>query len=448
MEGIQLGEHPTPREVIMSNADTIENTAPIPPDKDGLGAYQIPSGGIESGMAVIYKGILKGAAGQEVAIKKMRLDWARETGAEARFANEKRILVCLNKERIEGIPTFHFDGRTNDVPYLVMNWVDGQPLDQYCKENKLSVRKCVDLVLAAAEIVARVHRLVVHGDIKPSNILMGSDGSVTLIDFGIAGTEADLQNVFQRFGPAFTEGFSAPEQATQPIRIANDVYSLGRTLHWMLTGSVLQEDRPSEPSEANSIARWILGPNKKRRREISRIDRVVVKATALNPTDRYQTVEELIRDLRRCRKKLDPAASLVAAFRSVPVLATLIAAFLLFVVWRMMSSAPTIRIDLIPPYDQYGGPETHENIGGLASGVPRTGYHVVIYAYTGAWHVQPQVGSEDTPIVNGKWVTWTHTGQSYVALLVKDGYQPINPMFRLPAVGSGVVALDQRDGIR
>jgi hypothetical protein len=159
-------------------------------------------------------------------------------------------------------------------------------------------------------------------------------------------------------------------------------------------------------------------------------------------------VEELIKDLRRCRKKLHPVSSVLSVFRSAPFLVTLMTALLAFAMWQVSSGSPTIRIVQTPHYDQYGGPETHEDIEGVVSGVPRTGYHMVVYVYTGAWHVQPQVGAEDTPIVNGKWATWTHTGQRYLALLVKDGYQPINPMFRLPTVGSGIVALDQKDGIR
>src|SRR5215470_9251432 len=162
--------------------------------------------------------------------------------AEKRFRREGTILARLTHPHI---------GRLIDAglsatgqPYLVLEHIDGRPIDRYCDEQRLSVDERIRLFLDVQAAVAHAHaNLIVHRDLKPSNVLVTADGTVKLLDFGIAKLlEADRASpaatmLTHEGDVALTPRYAAPEQLTGgPITTATDVYALGVVLFELLTG--------------------------------------------------------------------------------------------------------------------------------------------------------------------------------------------------------------------
>ncbi len=177
---------------------------------------------------------------KKVAIKLVRL--AGDRRILDRFRRERQILASLEHPNIAHL----LDGGTTDegVPYLVMEYVEGEPIDRYCDHRRLGIRDRLELFEAVCAAVQFAHQnLVVHRDLKPSNIFVTADGIVKLLDFGIAkllepggtsGIDADFTLTAER---PLTLGYASPEQILgEPITAASDVYSLGGLLYGLLTG--------------------------------------------------------------------------------------------------------------------------------------------------------------------------------------------------------------------
>ena len=207
-----------------------------------LGPYEIDRILGEGGMGTVYAAHrVDGAFERRVAIKMLRqgLDTAE---AVHRFEAERRILARLEHP---GIARLLDGGSTADGrPYLVMEYVEGEPLADYCNRRRLGIAARLSLVLEICDAVQFAHRnLVIHRDLKPSNILVTPDGRPKLLDFGIAKIltpdASDAHTLWATrtgYGP-MTADFAAPEQLRgDPVTTATDVYALASILYRLLCG--------------------------------------------------------------------------------------------------------------------------------------------------------------------------------------------------------------------
>jgi len=300
-----------------------------------FGDYRIVEQIGEGGMGDVYRAVRDDEQyQQQVAIKLVRsgLDSALVL---RRFKNERQILANLNHPNIGRL----LDGGMTDrgVPFLVMELVDGKPIDQHCKGCNLSVRQRLELFLQVCSAVQFAHqRLIIHRDIKPGNILVTSNGVPKLLDFGIAkilerselgGFEPTI-TVFRALTPAY----ASPEQVKcEPITTSSDVYSLGVVLYELLTGQhphrrsdvsleeVARAVCDIEPEKPSTAVRWqptrrsrqgshSIAETGKRSEETDRmiskrlrgdLDNIVLMALRKEPQRRYASVEQFAADIRR-----------------------------------------------------------------------------------------------------------------------------------------------------
>jgi eukaryotic-like serine/threonine-protein kinase len=262
------------------------------------------------------------------AIKLMRLAVV-DPGANERFAREGRLLGRLNHPNIARL--LDAGVTPSGERYLVLEYVDGERIDRWCDEHRLTVAQRVELLIGVCKAVAHAHEnLVVHRDLKPSNIFVTADGDVKLLDFGVAkliedgGQSADAGTDLTRAaGPALTPEYAAPEQLEGgAISTATDVFGLGVVLYELLSGSrpYPHESRTPSPrggAGPQSVARplWTLPADESAAEKIARqratdtralrralhgdLAVVVGKAIKPEPAERYHTVSEWVDDLQR-----------------------------------------------------------------------------------------------------------------------------------------------------
>ncbi|MCH9648458.1 MAG: protein kinase [Deltaproteobacteria bacterium] len=280
---------------------------------DRLGSYRLEKILGQGGMGTVYlANRVDGLFDQKVAIKiasRQNLDQE----AIERFRFERQLLARLEHPNIARL----LDGGVtqDDVPYLVMEWVDGVPLDTYCEA--LPVLEKLELVQETCRAVAYAHRRkVVHRDIKPGNVLVTSEGRVKLLDFGIAELlgqgEEDLSRHEGQVSSSsrLTLGYAAPELLIgKDATSSSDLYSLGVLLFRLLAGQL-----PFEPSD-RSFKEWkerVLEappplPSQNAPRPLPRsrdLDAVILKALSKSPRQRYSSAEALAEDLQRLRDRL------------------------------------------------------------------------------------------------------------------------------------------------
>jgi serine/threonine-protein kinase len=243
-------------------------------------------------------------------------------GDAGRFAREGEILARLSHPHIARLLDAGL--HRGEQPYLVLEYVDGQPIDAYCREHGLDVEARVRLFLDVLAAVAHAHaRLILHRDLKPSNILVTPEGEVKLLDFGIAKLLDDATQASQgaaateltrRAGSAYTPQFAAPEQVQQAdVTTATDVYALGVLLYLLLGGhhptaddTQTQLDRLKAvvehvPRRLSDVAASqddtvIAGQARQLRGDL---DTIVAKALKKAPAERYANAQALAEDLQR-----------------------------------------------------------------------------------------------------------------------------------------------------
>lgn len=303
-----------------------------------VGPYEIVGEIAQGGMGAVYRAVrADGQYNQQVALKIVRSEFGGEFTA-ARFRNERQILASLDHPNIAKI----LDGGSTaeGVPYFVMELIDGLPITEYCDQHKLNVDARLAICRTVCSAVHYAHQhLVIHRDIKPTNILVTADGIPKLLDFGIAkilDPTALPENLTLTGGAALmTPEYASPEQLRgQAITTATDVYSLGLVLYELLSGhrpyrfvshmphdiarAVLETD-PEKPSTATArkdapttrasgseaptaelLSRLRSdSPEKLRKRLAGDLDNIVLKAIRKEPASRYSSADQLSDDIRR-----------------------------------------------------------------------------------------------------------------------------------------------------
>ena len=281
-----------------------------------IGRYRLIRQVGAGGMGEVYLAHREREFQQRVAVKLVR-QGAANPEVIRRFLIERQTLASLKHPNIVKLSD---GGATADgTPYLVVDYVDGVPIDAYCDRHRLSMRQRLRLFVDVCDAVAYAHRcLVVHCDLKPANILVTESGQPMLLDFGIAklldpiaaGITEDAAKTRQR---AFTIEFASPEQLSgQPVTTSTDIYALGVILYGLLTGrtpyrttpeslagwirAVCQED-PEAPSTL--VAGAAADPKQAPRQLAGDVDAIVLKALRKKPQDRYASVAALAEDIRR-----------------------------------------------------------------------------------------------------------------------------------------------------
>jgi len=295
-------------------------------DRSGerVGRYRLVERIGGGGMGTVYRAErADGAFRQHVAIKLIRPELLSEDGLE-RFFAERQILAKLEHPGIARL----IDGGAEElgIPYVVMELVEGLPIDRYCNDNGLNLNQRLALCARVCEALSAAHEQgIVHRDIKPGNILVNQQGQPKLLDFGIAKVlEADDFGTplpFTRTGNmAMTPQYASPEQVRGiDVGAASDIYSMGVLFYELLTGnrpysfsslSPVEVERtvcdsvPLNPSASVASQRSDvpagLQPSKQLRRQLrGDLDRVVMTALRKEPSQRYPSVRALAQDLER-----------------------------------------------------------------------------------------------------------------------------------------------------
>lgn len=289
-----------------------------------LGSYHLLDIVGEGGMGAVYRARQTDPIEREVAIKVTRLDLT-SVRRLARFQAERQTLASLSHPHIA---TVYDAGETPDgFPYMVMEYLDGESLCEYCDRNNLPVRERLKLFIALCSAIQHAHQKgIVHRDLKPSNVMVvpGESGAqVKVIDFGIAKIAGNGSEHTVEGGLLGTPAYMSPEQVKAPHEVDSrtDIYSLGLMLFELLAGSL--------PFEARSHENWSLVPDHPLRspsaqlrttsegalqdlatqrgtaadnlvRELrGELDWVVLKAVQESPEQRYGSAAELAEDLQR-----------------------------------------------------------------------------------------------------------------------------------------------------
>jgi len=278
---------------------------------ESVGPYRLLRLLGEGGMASVWLAERRdGTTRRSLALKLPHGPWRRPDLAE-RVAREREILASLNHPHIARL----YDAGLDDdgQPYLALEHVEGVPIDAYARSRALDVPSRLRLFLQVVEAIAHAHgRLVIHRDVKPSNILVTEEGRALLLDFGIAKIleegQARETELTRASGRALSLAYASPEQVSgEPLGVGSDVYSLGVVLFELLTGS-----RPYAPSresrgaleEAILLAdaprpSEVAGDAASRRALRGDLDTILLKALKKVPEERYATANALGEDIER-----------------------------------------------------------------------------------------------------------------------------------------------------
>jgi serine/threonine protein kinase len=315
-----------------------EFVSPESPRMEGrrFGGYTLIREIGRGGAGVVYLAERSDETFQRQVAIKLLMPPANSGAVLAQFHQEREILASLDHPNIAKL----FDAGVTEEgwPFFVMELVDGQPINRWCDERKLTISQRLELFRGVIEAVRFAHqRLVIHRDLKPSNIFVTNDGVVKLLDFGIAKVmeakqPGEAPETLTLAG-MMTPEYASPEQVNGAvITTLSDVYSLGVVLYELLTGHrpyrlssaalhqmvrVISEVEPARPSEVVTTSESSFSrdrtqitpetvsavregdPHRLRKRLAGDLDSILLMALRKEPERRYGSVESLAEDLRR-----------------------------------------------------------------------------------------------------------------------------------------------------
>ena len=279
-----------------------------------LGAWEIVRPVGTGGMGEVFEARRADGSYEGRAAVKLLKRGMDSAAVLRRFAQERQALARLSHPHIARL--LDAGASEEGLPYFVLEFVDGQPIDLAVRGLNLEAR--LHLFLQLADAVAHAHRnLLVHRDLKPGNVLVDTEGQVKLLDFGIAkaldpldGNEGNTTVGGQR---PYTPNYASPEQVRgEPVSTATDIYSLGVLLYQMLTGTrptgrnattpqeaarCVLEDEPTKPSRLTADEavdpQWL----STRKKLEGDLDNILLKALVKQPTERYASVDALAGDI-------------------------------------------------------------------------------------------------------------------------------------------------------
>lgn len=280
-----------------------------------IGPYEVLSEIGRGGMGVVYLARRDDDVfRKEVAIKVVKRGMDTDQILK-RFLHERRVLARLEHPSIARILD---GGSTGDrLPYLVMEYVQGLNLTEYCERHKLTLQERLELFVKVCEAVDYAHRsLVIHRDLKPSNILVDATGTPKLLDFGIAKLltpdETDESTITSEGARLLTPQYASPEQISgEPITPSSDIYSLGTILYVLLTGSqahritthtpisLLRAICQEEVVPPSAAARKVESPPVPPHELAGDLDNILLTALRKDRQERYGSVHLLGEDIRR-----------------------------------------------------------------------------------------------------------------------------------------------------
>lgn len=283
-----------------------------------VGSWEIDALLHHGGMGTVYRAHRVEVDFQQIAALKVIRVGLGSPDRVRRFARERRLLARLEHPNIARL----LDGGTtpDGLPYLVMEHVRGEPIDVWCARERPSLQRLLDVFARICSAVNFAHQnLVIHQDIKPSNILVEADGTPKLLDFGIAELESranaaweaeDAPEADGQGGRILTPAYASPEQfrGVRPDTSA-DTYSLGVLLYRLLTGETPYPVNPrSTIEEAERLARETVPDAPSARldargarmpRHVTDLDAIILRALRKNPEERYPSVLAFADDLVR-----------------------------------------------------------------------------------------------------------------------------------------------------
>jgi eukaryotic-like serine/threonine-protein kinase len=315
---------PALRRALLADDEDLMKLPKLPPTselkpRDLFGPWRLMRRLGSGGMAEVWLAQrADGAFKREVALKLPHLGGPRQDLA-SRFAQETQILAALEHPHIARL----YDAGVTPagLPYLAMEYVDGEPLTRWSDRHHLEIRERLNLFVQVLDAVQYAHgHQVIHRDIKPSNILVTESGQVRLLDFGVAKLLQQQERIDTRqvHGRALTPEYASPELIRgEPVDACVDIYALGVVLYELLSGSrPYQLKFDSIEALKSAIAKLEIAPPSShlspeaalaRSSTSSRLkhalkgdlDAIVLKALAREPRDRYQSAEGLADDLQR-----------------------------------------------------------------------------------------------------------------------------------------------------
>ncbi|MGA2736335.1 MAG: protein kinase [Bryobacteraceae bacterium] len=269
-----------------------------------LGPYRVEAIAGHGGMGAVYRALRDDAEFHQVVAIKLVRAAAESPATLRRFKQERQILARLAHPHIARL----LDGGSTPegVPYLVMEFIEGQPITSWCKQRALEIEDRLRLFLHVCEAVAFAHReRVVHRDLKPANILVTRDGAPKLLDFGIAklldpDPQSDAFSITNL--QAMTPDYASPEQVRgEAASAATDIYALGLVLYEMLTGQKAQEIPNCTPDAIRRVVCHMepKAPGVLKPLLAGDLDNIVRMAIRKEPNRRYASVPDMARDIQR-----------------------------------------------------------------------------------------------------------------------------------------------------